>query len=103
MSKRALLPPTIDASDLSRQLDERRRDEADRRQLRGKHAPPEGLCRSASVVMEGQLVKPCGGRVAPLIRFPVSNLIGGSPSNAYVAYWHCEECGVMYHAPPKRA
>ena len=43
----------------------------------------------------------CGGRVVALVRAPVQNLIGGGPTQAYVAYWHCEDCGLMYHTPPK--
>lgn len=108
MSPRKSGPPKTDAvAKIRESLDEQRKDEADQRQLRGKHAPPEGVCRSAVAIPSldgepaGYTAQPCGGRVVPLVRFPVQNLIGGTPPNAYVAYWHCEECGLMYHAPPK--
>lgn len=103
----ALSAIDLDAAgkELSVRLQEQRKDDADSRALRGKYAPPEGVCRAmySRMVVSGVPTPPeaCGGRVVPVIESPVTNIIGGGVRQSYVKHWYCEDCGLMYHAPLK--
>ena len=66
-------------------------EDRDKRMLRGKHAPPTGVCRV------------CKGNVVGQINFPTDGRIGGPAPQGVVAYWYCEGCGLMYRTPPKGA
>lgn len=73
---------------LDRQLDRHQQDAEDRRCLRGKYAPPKGVCRV------------CGDVVGAMVDFPHTDMIGGSPMNAYIERWECLGCGLVYGKCP---
>lgn len=66
-----------------------KQDAEDRRCLRGKYAPPAGVCRV------------CSGKVVAEISFPDSERLGGPPRHGYISGWHCEGCFIVYwRCPP---
>lgn len=84
-------PTSMASANLRQDLEKLRKDAEDKRLLRGKHSPAQGVCRV------------CSGKVVAEIRFPATNLIGGAAPQAFVAHWYCEneDCGLMYRTPPK--
>ena len=79
---------TVTPESVKARIEEMEQDDEDRRCLRGKHAPPDGVCRV------------CGDRVIAEVRFAESAIIGGPPPNACIKNWSCYGCGIMYSKPP---
>jgi hypothetical protein len=75
----------------------------DRRTLRGKYAPPTGVCQAAiyKTFMFAKATEACGGRIIADVEARHSDKIGGPLPNHYIAGWHCEKCGVVYKFLPK--
>lgn len=63
-------------------------DAEDRRRMRGKYAPPVGVCRV------------CGGAVTGKVVFPSDGRIGGPPRSGHVGSWSCDSCFVVYAQCP---
>lgn len=68
----------------------RKNDADDRRRMRGKYAPPTGVCRA------------CGGTVRAEIYFDHRGVIGGPPVAGHIARWSCESCFIVYAQCPNK-
>lgn len=78
------------SEELAASIKSQNTDAEDRRCLKGKYAPPTGLCRV------------CSGKVVAQIEYGNNDgRIGGPPPRGYIAGWHCEDCGVSYHKLPE--
>lgn len=81
------VPPT--SNEAAEILCQSRDDRDDRRCLRGRHAPPTGVCRV------------CSGVVKADIWFHDTGLIGGPPPPGYIGRWVCQNCKLLYaECPP---
>ena len=75
-------------ADLPVRAKERKDDAEDRRCLRGKYAPPKGVCRV------------CAGEVIAEIEFMPSRMIGGPLPQAYIVRYYCTVCQLLYRDLP---
>ena len=76
------------AEAIPKHIEDRRKDEEDKRHKRGKYAPETGSCVS------------CSGTVSAVVRVRDTGRIGGPPGRSFIAHWQCVRCGLMYGKCP---